>query len=93
MESFSSALLLEACELERYAQQFMTHGYVTLDRCMKLKKDDLSVMGIDHHDRQKLLDLAGHLKGRGEVAAVQELLVSIVHTLSYRLFGSILPDK
>ena len=66
--------------MDQYAQQFTTHGYVTLEQCVKLKRKDLSVMKIKNvGHRQKLLDLAGRLEGRGERDIVQELLVSIPH--------------
>jgi len=80
MESFTSTLFLEAYELDKYAQQFTTHGYVTLDKCANLTEADLSLMGIDdNYDREYLLELAGRLEGRGERDVVQELLVSIPH--------------
>ena len=80
MASFSSTLFLEACELDQYAQQFTTHGYVTLEQCVNLNKEDLLVIGVhDDDDRQEFLELAGRLKGRGERHVVQELLVSIPH--------------
>ena len=80
MESFTSTLFLEACGLAQYAQQFTTHGYVTLDKCANLKEKDISLMGIDDDgDREELLELAGRLKGRGERDVVQKLLVSIPH--------------
>ena len=82
MESFSSTLFLEACGLDRYAQQFTKNGYETLEQCMKLRSENLSDMGLGYLHIRRLLDLAGRLEGRGEEAVV-ELLVSIPHTLSY----------
>ena len=80
MESFTSTLFLETCGLGKYAQQFTSHGYVTLEQCVNLKQEDLSVIGVDScYGRQELLELAGRLEGRGERDVVQELLVSIPH--------------
>ena len=78
--ALTSTLFLEACGLDQYAQLFTTHGYVTMEQCVNLKKEDLSVVGIeDSYDREYLLELAGRLKGRGDRDVVQELLVSIPH--------------
>ena len=80
--------------MDKYALLFTAHRYVTLEQCMTLTEQDLSAMGTDDdYDKQNLLNLAGRLEGRGEGAAVEELLVSIPHTLSYPSTCPVIPDK